>query len=84
MRRVYAVILVGGMGKRLRPLSTYARPKPFLSVMRDGSTMLQETVRRILPIVPRERIILVANKFDIKQSNNVMQTFQKIADANKV
>lgn len=58
----YAVILVGGKGKRLRPLSTDSRPKVFLSVTRDRKTMFANTIARISKMIPPERIAVVANK----------------------
>lgn len=58
---VYAVILVGGKGKRLRPLSTDAKPKSFLSITRDGKTMLTRTVERISKVIPESNIVVVAN-----------------------
>ncbi|MBN2452841.1 MAG: mannose-1-phosphate guanylyltransferase [Candidatus Omnitrophica bacterium] len=57
----YAVILVGGKGKRLRPLSTDLRPKAFLSITRDGRTMFRKTFDRMMKLVPPERILVVAN-----------------------
>jgi mannose-1-phosphate guanylyltransferase len=58
----YAVILVGGKGKRLRPLSTNARPKPFLSITRDDRSMFRKTVDRVLRIIPIKNVLVVANK----------------------
>ena len=43
---ICAVILAGGSGKRLWPLSRAAHPKQFLSLDGEG-TMLQETVKRL-------------------------------------
>ncbi|OGW85402.1 MAG: hypothetical protein A2987_00565 [Omnitrophica bacterium RIFCSPLOWO2_01_FULL_45_10] len=59
--KVSAVILVGGKGKRLRPLSTDNMPKAFLSVTRDRKTMFRKTLDRILTIVPERDILVVAN-----------------------
>ncbi len=59
--RVYAVILVGGKGKRLRPLSTDSKPKPFLSITRDRKTIFRRTVDRVKGIVPARDIFVVAN-----------------------
>lgn len=59
---VYAVILVGGKGKRLRPLSTSSRPKPFLSITCDNRTLFKRTVERIRNIVPADHVVIVANK----------------------
>ena len=58
---VYAVILVGGKGKRLRPLSTGKRPKAFLSITRDRKTMFKRTLERIRKIILPSHIIVVAN-----------------------
>jgi mannose-1-phosphate guanylyltransferase len=59
---VYAVILVGGKGKRLRPLSTNARPKAFLSVTKDRKTMLKVTVERARKIIISENILISGNE----------------------
>jgi len=58
----YAVILVGGKGKRLRPLSTDKKPKAFISVTRDRKTMFRRAIDRASKIVPLERIFVVANE----------------------
>jgi mannose-1-phosphate guanylyltransferase len=44
---MYVVIMAGGGGTRLRPLSTPERPKPFLPLLPTGETLLQRTVRRL-------------------------------------
>ena len=58
----YAVILVGGKGKRLRPLSNDKKPKAFISVTQDRKTMFRRAVDRASKIVPIERILVVANQ----------------------
>lgn len=57
---VYAVIMAGGSGTRFWPKSTKKLPKQFLSLFGDG-TMIQNTVRRVEPIIPQERILVVTN-----------------------
>jgi mannose-1-phosphate guanylyltransferase len=61
-QNVYTVILVGGKGKRLRPLSSDARPKAFLSVTRDRKTMFRKALDRARILVPENNILVVANK----------------------
>ncbi|MDD5449548.1 MAG: mannose-1-phosphate guanylyltransferase [Candidatus Omnitrophica bacterium] len=63
---VFAVILVGGKGKRLRPLSTDKRPKAFLSVSRNRRTMFRATLDRIEKILPARNILVSANKAHLK------------------
>jgi mannose-1-phosphate guanylyltransferase len=41
------VIMAGGGGTRLRPLSTAALPKPFLPLLPSGETLLQRTIARL-------------------------------------
>ncbi len=44
---MYVVIMAGGGGTRLRPLSTAAHPKPFLPLLPTGETLLQSTIARL-------------------------------------
>lgn len=59
MPRLYALILSGGAGTRLWPLSRKAQPKQFLDLVGER-TLLQDTVDRIAEIIPIERIFAVA------------------------
>jgi mannose-1-phosphate guanylyltransferase/mannose-1-phosphate guanylyltransferase/mannose-6-phosphate isomerase len=43
---IVPVILAGGEGRRLRPLTSPSRPKPFLKLF-SGSSLLQTTLRRV-------------------------------------
>lgn len=56
----HIIILCGGTGPRLWPLSRASRPKQFLSLTSTKS-LLQETVIRALRIVPKDRIIVISN-----------------------
>ncbi|MCD5383958.1 mannose-1-phosphate guanylyltransferase [candidate division WOR-3 bacterium] len=56
---VYAIILAGGRGERFWPKSRRVRPKQILPLISER-TMLEETVERILPIVPSDNIMIVA------------------------
>ncbi|MFA6320891.1 MAG: mannose-1-phosphate guanylyltransferase [Candidatus Omnitrophota bacterium] len=77
--KVYAVVLVGGKGKRLRPLSTAALPKAFLSITKDRKTMFRRTLDRVRCFAGDSSIIVVANKAHKKL---VMKDFPKIAEKN--
>jgi len=54
----YAVIMAGGSGERLWPLSTPERPKPFLKLLGER-TLLQQTVDRLDGFIPLERTYVV-------------------------
>ncbi len=60
--RLHAIVLAGGSGTRLWPLSTKARPKQFLNVAGNGRTMLQETMELLKGLVPLERVVVVTGK----------------------
>jgi mannose-1-phosphate guanylyltransferase len=55
---LYAVIMAGGRGERLYPLSTPELPKQFLKLFGDR-TMLQHTVDRVQPLVRLDRTLVV-------------------------
>jgi len=57
---VYGVILAGGKGERFWPLSRADRPKQFLKLTSD-KPMLQETIDRVLPLIPIENIRIVTS-----------------------
>jgi mannose-1-phosphate guanylyltransferase len=54
------VVLAGGGGTRLWPLSDPARPKPFLPLL-GNETLIQRTVARIAPVAEASRVTIVAD-----------------------
>ncbi len=61
MQHLHAVILAGGSGTRLWPLSTPDFPKQFLPLP-SGQSMLQETLARVEPLIPPERAWVVTGR----------------------
>jgi len=59
---VIPVILAGGAGTRLWPLSRQDKPKQFHNLSGRG-TLLEETIKRLLPIEPAEAVIATAEKY---------------------
>ena len=57
---LYAVIMAGGSGTRLWPLSRKGTPKQALRLIGDR-TMFQHAVDRLAPLFPPERIFVVTN-----------------------
>jgi mannose-1-phosphate guanylyltransferase len=55
---LHAVIMAGGSGTRFWPKSRRDRPKQLLRLVGDA-TMLEQTIARIEPLVPRDRILIV-------------------------
>jgi mannose-1-phosphate guanylyltransferase len=56
----WAVVLSGGVGSRFWPLSSAARPKQLLPLAGDEPLLL-DAVRRILPMIPAERVLIVTS-----------------------
>ncbi|MBN2182817.1 MAG: mannose-1-phosphate guanylyltransferase [Sedimentisphaerales bacterium] len=56
----YAVIMAGGSGKRLWPLSREKRPKQVLKLL-DGETLLCRCFERLRPIFDARNIIVMTN-----------------------
>jgi mannose-1-phosphate guanylyltransferase len=56
----YALIMAGGSGTRLWPLSRKDRPKQSLALI-DERTMFQVSVLRVQPLIPVERVHVVTN-----------------------
>lgn len=55
------VILSGGAGSRLWPVSREALPKPFIELP-DGETLLQKTLRRAISLSGVKRVLTVTNR----------------------
>ena len=55
-----AVILAGGAGTRLRPLSSDENPKQFLKLF-QGESLLQKTFARVERLLPAEHIFVSTN-----------------------
>lgn len=63
---LYAVIMAGGEGTRFWPRSRHKRPKQLLDIV-GSESMIQQTVKRITPLIPEERIFIVSNEIHSKE-----------------
>lgn len=61
MNNAYALIMAGGAGTRLWPLSRAQRPKPLIPLVEQRRSMFQMAVERLHPLFPPERILVVAS-----------------------
>lgn len=73
-----ALIMAGGSGQRFWPLSTEEKPKQLLKLFSNKS-MIRETVDRILPIIPTERIFVATN---IKQVEGLREELPFLPEEN--
>jgi len=81
---IIPVILSGGTGSRLWPISREARPKPFIRLNNDSLSLLQKTYERAIHIPRITQIITVTNADYYYQSKeelkrlNYLQNFPSI------
>ncbi|MCX6765733.1 MAG: mannose-1-phosphate guanylyltransferase/mannose-6-phosphate isomerase [Candidatus Moranbacteria bacterium] len=73
---MYSVILCGGSGTRLWPLSRKNFAKQFLSLYSDRS-LLQETYLRMRDLLPKEKIFFVTSR------DNLFNVFNQIKEVEK-
>ena len=60
MSQLYALILAGGSGTRLWPMSRKKTPKQLLTLV-GNRTMYRITIERLAPLIPVERVFVVTN-----------------------
>lgn len=58
---LWAIVFAGGIGSRFWPLSTPARPKPLLALVSE-QTLIEETVGRLQPTIPPERVLILTSR----------------------
>lgn len=66
---IYALVLAGGKGTRLYPLSRTNQPKQFLKLI-NGKSFLVNTVERITPLISKENIYVVTNQDYVDKIKN--------------
>ncbi len=72
----HALIMAGGKGERFWPWSRENRPKQLLPLF-GKKTLIEMTVERLLPIMPRERIWIVTNPPQARAMARLMPRFPK-------
>jgi mannose-1-phosphate guanylyltransferase len=80
---VVPVILAGGVGSRLWPLSRESHPKPFIKLA-DGTSLIQKTYLRaleatgaqeVVTIINRELFFTTKDEYDTLSRDNIEHTF---------
>lgn len=74
----YAVVMAGGAGTRLWPLSTQGRPKHFVKLF-DGRSLIELTVGKLKDHVPDDRIIILTS---VRYRELARQTMPQIPSEN--
>ncbi len=80
MEHIHAVIMAGGGGTRLWPVSRKGRPKQLLPLM-GQETLFQSTVKRLENLFPPDRILVVTVE---DQAREMRQQAPSIPEANYI
>ncbi len=75
---VRAVVLAGGSGTRFWPLGRESRPKQFLPIT-GREPMLVRTVRRLRPLVPEKKVLVVADAARARAARRLLPGLPKSA-----
>ncbi|HPJ34502.1 MAG TPA: mannose-1-phosphate guanylyltransferase [Spirochaetota bacterium] len=70
---IIPVIMAGGAGTRLWPMSNEDKPKQFHSMSGQG-TLLEETINRLKPVSPEEVVIVGAEKYEKLSIEEIAKT----------
>ena len=76
----FVIVMAGGRGERFWPVSRAKMPKQLLALLGKKS-FLQETVDRVLPLVPLKNIFVITNE---AQLSEVRKQLPKIPKANLI
>ncbi len=71
--KIIPVILAGGAGTRLWPLSREEKPKQFHNLSGEG-TLLEQTINRLIPLNPELCIIVTAGKYEAASRAELAKT----------
>lgn len=77
---MFGIILAGGSGSRLWPLSRELYPKQLLNINSDKS-LLQLTFERLSEFIPAQNIVSITN---VKHTSNVKYQLEQITDAGSI
>ncbi|HVU04645.1 MAG TPA: sugar phosphate nucleotidyltransferase [Polyangiaceae bacterium] len=76
MNHLHALIMAGGSGTRFWPASRKLKPKQLLPIAPGTEeSLLESTIRRILPLAPAERILVVTGEHLLAQTRAAVARF---------
>jgi mannose-1-phosphate guanylyltransferase len=79
-KNCFVIIMAGGRGERFWPVSREKTPKQLLKLLGDRS-FLQQTVDRVLPLVPINNVLVITNE---AQAPEVRKQLPKLSKENVI
>src|SRR4029078_10202129 len=76
----FVIIMAGGRGERFWPVSRQKTPKQLITLLGKRS-FLQQTVDRVLPLVPLKNILIITNEM---QAATVRKQLPKLPKENVI
>ena len=77
---VRVVVLAGGSGTRLWPLSRLQAPKQFLRLMGE-ETLLESTVSRLYPLIQNSQVLIVTGEETARgEGHRVLEPFEQLLE----
>ncbi|MDX9754159.1 MAG: sugar phosphate nucleotidyltransferase [bacterium] len=74
---ILSVIMAGGSGERFWPISRRQRPKQLLKLTSETEMMLEESVNRLLPLLPKDHIFIATSTTLAEPTHQAMPSFPK-------
>src|SRR3984957_15421913 len=73
----YVIIMAGGKGERFWPMSREKTPKQLITLLGKRS-FLQQTVDRVLPLVPLKNILIITNAVQAPEVRRQLPKLPKV------
>ena len=78
---VAPIILAGGFGERMYPVSTKELPKQYIKFLKSGESLFERTIKRVRAFLKSEEIIIVCN---VLHRDVVIEQMSNLRDDNYV
>lgn len=72
---MWAVIIAGGSGTRLWPLSREFFPKQLINIGDNKNSLFQQTIKRVATLIPTKQILIVVHQ---DQENDIKRQLEEI------
>ncbi len=75
-KNIFAIVMAGGKGERFWPQSRVSHPKQLLRLI-GNLTLIEQTVDRLLPLIPPENVIVITNQDYVAPMRQLLSNIPK-------